>query len=430
MTLRDEVFWYAQKSPQEGVALKEDLSVDAVVVGGGVGGLTAAEHLARQGLSVALVEREFCGSGASGRSSGFITPDSELELSDILRTYGQEKGKRLWSFVEGGVHLIQDNIKRHAIACDFRIQDSLYSAIGLFGGRNVRAEHSARQRLGYSSRLYDISSLSQVIGSSAYSEAVRYPATFGINTYQYCQGMSQVLQQHGVRIFEYSPVTAIRSNGVQVGKHRITARSIVVCTDRFIPELNRLVDAIYHVQTFLAVSQPLTKVQIQTIFPQDPLMVWDTKVIYNYFRLIEGNRVLMGGANLFYTYTQKEHHHPSHMIRHLDRYWKNIFPHVEVEWEYIWPGMLGVSKDFLPIAGRDREMSSVYYAGAAAGLPWAAALGQHIAQKISGSVNSEFDADFSPYRRSTPSSSLDRFLGAPASFALAHGLAKYVRKFF
>ncbi len=36
----------------------------------------------------------------------------------------------------------------------------------------------------------------------------------------------------------------------------------------------------------------------------------------------------------------------------------------------------------MPIAGRDKDLKTVYYAGAAAGLPWAAALGRYAAEVL------------------------------------------------
>src|SRR3954470_11403216 len=45
---------------------------DAVVVGGGVVGVSTALHLQRSGRQVALVERNTPGSGASGHNGGVI----------------------------------------------------------------------------------------------------------------------------------------------------------------------------------------------------------------------------------------------------------------------------------------------------------------------------------------------------------------------
>src|SRR5690349_948116 len=77
--VRDAVFWF-DREEKPLPALSGTVSADAVVVGGGMMGLMCARTLVDRGRRVCVVEAETCGGGASGRSSGFITPDSELEL--------------------------------------------------------------------------------------------------------------------------------------------------------------------------------------------------------------------------------------------------------------------------------------------------------------------------------------------------------------
>jgi gamma-glutamylputrescine oxidase len=100
MTPIPRVYWYDQR-PREAppvTPLAKDLRTEVVVVGGGVAGLSCAQALREQGRRVVLLEASTCGGGASGRSSGFITPDSELELSDLVRNRGPEDAQRLWEF--------------------------------------------------------------------------------------------------------------------------------------------------------------------------------------------------------------------------------------------------------------------------------------------------------------------------------------------
>ena len=45
---------------------------DVVVIGAGIMGASAAFHLARRGLKVALVEKRFVAAGSTGKSSAII----------------------------------------------------------------------------------------------------------------------------------------------------------------------------------------------------------------------------------------------------------------------------------------------------------------------------------------------------------------------
>src|SRR5579862_2088150 len=54
-------------------------STDVAVVGGGIIGLSIAWRLAGEGLSVTLLERDTCGSGASGAAAGMLAPLAEAQ---------------------------------------------------------------------------------------------------------------------------------------------------------------------------------------------------------------------------------------------------------------------------------------------------------------------------------------------------------------
>jgi heterodisulfide reductase subunit A-like polyferredoxin len=60
--------------------LVTDLKCDVLIVGGGFSGVSAAAEFLRKGLSVVLIEKNIVGGSSSGRSAGFLTPDSESEL--------------------------------------------------------------------------------------------------------------------------------------------------------------------------------------------------------------------------------------------------------------------------------------------------------------------------------------------------------------
>jgi gamma-glutamylputrescine oxidase len=420
------VYWYGHKRPQ-GQPLRTCISSEVVVVGGGIAGLTCAQALAERGVDVTVVEQAFCGAGASGKSSGFITPDSELELSELVRNYGEVHGQELWEFAKSGVERIRETIKTLTIDCDYEIQDSLFVAPSARSFRNIiEVEHRAHMSLGYHSTVYDRASLGAILGSRAYHGGIRYDGTFGINSFAYCRALRSALTHRGVRIFEGTPVTRLTPRGVETPGGAITARSVAVLTDYELPALG-LAAPVYHIQTFLSVSRPLRDHEIRTIFPRDRLMVWDTDLIYQYFRITGEGRLLLGGANFRSMYSPRENRSHGRVARKLYRYLFKHFPSLKLEIEHLWSGLIGVSQDFAPVAGRHDAFPAVYFAGAGAGLPWSAALGEYLAEKIT-TGRAELDDMLSPGRSFPIGRRLQRLLGNPAAFMLSHAVAKYLRR--
>ncbi|HSC25535.1 MAG TPA: FAD-binding oxidoreductase [Candidatus Babeliales bacterium] len=418
---QDQTFWYLNTPTLS--PLTNDISTDVLIIGGGMAGLTTAQAFAEKGCAVVLIEKNYCGAGASGKSSGFITPDSELSLFELIRIFGPEIGKKLWKLIGSGVEAIQNNIQQYNINCDYQAQDTLILAnTARAFSSDIQKEYDNRQQAGYTSTLYTRDELSSVIGSDAYHGGISYGGTFGIQGYNYCLSMKKVLQELGVLVYEETPALHIQEKKVTTPRAIINANHIIVCTDRFELTASLLWDKIYHVQTFLMLSCPLSEENIKKIFPHKRYMVWDTDMIYQYYRLTGDNRLMLGGSNLLYTYAKNEKHGNNHVAKKLLNYFNTKFPNVAVEFEYMWPGLIGISKDVFPVAGFDQRMPSVYYIAGACGLPFAAALGMHCADRIINN-NKEFDDYFSPYRSTTLGPVTQSILGTRLTFALSNFLS-------
>ena len=415
---QDQVFWYVDKKPLP--ALRTSISVDVAIIGGGMAGLSAAQACKNKGLNVALIEKNYCGSGASGKSSGFITPDSELSLWHLVNKYGTTEAKKLWDFIASGTHLIKNNIEQFNIECDYQIQDTLVLANTLKAFKDdIEFEHMQRTKEGYKSELYNQNQLAAIIGSDQYKGGISYANTFGIHAYEYCNGMKKELVKQGVAIYEETAALEIQHQLIKTAFGNIKANRIIVCIDRFAQSLPALKDNIFQAQTFLLLSAPLSKEEAANVFPNKHFMAWDTEDIYTYFRLTSNNRLLLGGASLLDTFTWQERHNNSRAANKLINYWHKKFPHVPAQFEYMWPGLIGITKDLFPIAGFDESDSSIYYIAGASGLPWAAALGMHSAECITNK-NTDLDTYFSPYRHFKIGSWVQKILGKPLTFALSN----------
>lgn len=425
----DGVFWYLNgalnQSPRY-LPLRESTKTDVVIIGGGMAGLSAAQSFHEKGLRVVVLEKSFCGAGATGKSSGFITPNSELALNDLIAAQGLTDAQKLWEFASSGVTMIRNNILTYDLSCDYQQQDTLVVASHKKDVQQIlNPEVHARQQLGYPTQYYAAEHVSSLLGSSTYHGALTYPGSFSINPYLYCLGMKEILSGKGVRIYEDTPVMTIKDHCVTTADgYHVTADHIIVCVDRFAPDITPLQEQVYHVQTFIMLSEPLSDKQVGLLFPQKPYMTWDTALIYHYYRLTGDQRLILGGSTICSTYARQETYHNKRVMQHLQQYAKKTFPQLSFTFTHVWPGLIGVSKDLLPIAGPDKDNPFIYYISAATGLPWAAALGaysaQHYLEKTDASC---FGHHFSPYRDFTFGHYTQSLLGKRLTFALSHFLA-------
>jgi gamma-glutamylputrescine oxidase len=424
--MRESVYWIEAAPPSERrEPLTGKIDAEVAIVGGGMAGLSAAQWVVENAptVSVAVVESEFCGAGATGRSSGFVTPDSELQVDALTRRFGEADARRMWLAAAGGCNQIRRTIDQLRIDCDLVDADSLFIARKSGGWKPVREEHQARRQAGFESTLYDRDGIRRIIGSSQFHGGVRYGGTFGINGCAYVQGLRDGLRDRGVRIFESSPVTRLEANSVVTPRGRVDAEKILICTDRFAEDLGVEKNDVYHVQTALILSEPLEADRFASIFPDGPLLVWDTDLIYQYFRPADGNRLLAGGGLLSRTYARQANHDldiPNHLRSYLD----SKFPQLQrIRFTNWWPGLIGITRDLLPIAGQSSKHASHYVALCAAGLPWSVISGRTAAQvALEGSAPlAEF---FRPGRTFTEFDPLQPVLTKPPTFAISNYHAK------
>ena len=129
--------------------LRGDVSCDVLIVGGGAAGLAAAARFVGTGKKVVLLERNICGGSSTGKSAGFLTPDSELELSQLVRRFGAQGAKDLWKVPVRGVQRMLELVQEGVIECDLQRQDSLFLGKGSGGVKAVKEEDSSRRGLGY-----------------------------------------------------------------------------------------------------------------------------------------------------------------------------------------------------------------------------------------------------------------------------------------
>src|SRR3989344_1521542 len=85
--------------------LKENISTECLVIGGGIAGLHAALRLVDGGKKVILLEKRICGGSSSGQSAGFLTPESEEDTEQLIRKHGIKKAKVLYNVPSEGVKM-------------------------------------------------------------------------------------------------------------------------------------------------------------------------------------------------------------------------------------------------------------------------------------------------------------------------------------
>jgi len=409
--------------------LRKNISCQNLVIGGGIAGLHAALHLVERGEQVVLLERNICGGSSTGKSAGFLTPDSELELSQLIRRYGKNGARQIWSMAVDGVDLIVKTIRKYRIDCDLSKADSLFVGIGHSGKKAVLEEIDARKKLGFKSEYYNEKKISLINKGTGYSAGIKYKNTYAMNALLYAQGLKEVLIKKGMRIYESTEVTEIKNRTAKTHLGSVNADNIIICIDKMKKDFSSVSKEVYSAQTFLAITEPLSNKDIQSMFPKDKVMCWDSKLIYSYYRLTKDNRLLLGGGSALTTFSSTDVTKPNVINSVIDEF-KKRFPAVKnIEFIQYWPGRIDTTKDLIPLVDFDKKYPHIQYVLGCVGLPWGAFCGMYAAKRLKDEKYCHFYCEYLKMDRNYLIPYwLQSIIGKKLAFSLNNAFSKYIQR--
>jgi gamma-glutamylputrescine oxidase len=410
--------------------LTRDIRCDVLIVGGGFTGVSAAAEFLGKGKSVVLIEKNILGGSSAGRSAGFLTPDSELELHQLVRRYGVSAAREIWEMPCRGIDRVVDAIRKNDIRCGLQEQDSLFLGVGKGGKEAVASELECRQEVGFTDQqTYDETALRTILGAVGYAAGIRYTGTYGLNPLQCLQGFKDRFIDAGMQVFESTEMERLEDHTVFTHGGSVTADKIIIAVDKMEASISPLAAEIFHAQTFMSVSEPLTDKELAVLFPGGKQMqCWDSQLVYTYYRLAGDNRLLLGGGSAITTFLKSAYNNPS-VIKKVIRQWKEHFPALrDLSFIQFWPGLIDTTRDLLPIIVKPPAQPHLQFILGIVGLPWAAFAGSFAARNVLGEADEDYEKYY-PYFSNRRSFSfpagLAKVIGKPALFSLSNGWAKF-----
>ena len=356
----ENLFYHTTACPSPNFsALEGDHHADVCVVGGGLTGVSTALHLAKSGISVALLEAQKIGCGASGRNGGHIANGFSCELTRMEKMLGVEATRMLWEMVDDYLVDMDQNILTHDIQCDRKF-GYIYAANNSYQmGELALLNDRLKSKYNYQkTTLLDKSELGKFLKTTQYSGGLFDKSCGQINPFKYLQGLVKQLKTANVKIFEQSPAQAISAGSdltVHAEKGHIKSKYVLLAGNAYLFGSNPLLeDKSIPVSSFVGVTNPLSRASIQSILPRD-VTVADCNKIPDYYQIIAGNRMLFGcGIN----FLGKD---PKVFKKIISNRIKRLFPQLtSFELEYAWSGLISSTKNKLPHIGQIN--SQIYYA--------------------------------------------------------------------
>ena len=369
-------------------ALAGTESADVCVVGAGFTGVATALTLAERGYSVALVEANRVGWGASGRNGGHLI-NGISGLEKIRKRHGNGIADMVWDLRWRGNDIIYDRVDKYGIKCDLKsgFVETALKPRHMDDLADYFAERGRRD-FPHKYELWDRDKTRAMLGTDAYIGGFACYRDGHLHPLNLCIGEARAAHDLGVRIFEQSPVVSIEHGKrpeVRTAGGSVQADAVVLAGNAYsLMEPKHLSNLVFPAGSYVIGTEPLSEDLVNEINPGD-LSVCDSNDIVDYFRLSADKRLLFGGSC---NYSGRD---PASIKAYILPQMLKVYPQLKgVRIDFEWGGKIGIVLNRIPAVGRINE--NVYYSQGYSGHGVSAThvMGEVVADAVTGTME-KFD---------------------------------------
>ena len=332
-------------------------SVDICVVGAGFTGVATALTLAERGFSVALVEANRIGWGASGRNGGQVI-NGISGLAKIRKKYGDSIDGMLWDLKWRGNDIIYERVEKYGIECDLKggfleVAPKPKQVAYLDEYAEEREKHNFPHRY----EIWDREKTCAMLGTDAFHGGFICYRDGHLHPLNLCIGEARAASDLGVQIFEQSPVVGIEHGErpkVKTANGYIQADTVVLAGNAYSQlEPKYLSNLVFPAGSYIIGTEPLSEDVVNRVNPMD-VAVCDVNEVVDYYRLSGDKRMLFGGAC---NYSGRD---PVSIKSYILPRMLKIYPDLkDIRIEFEWGGKIGIVLNRIPAVGRINK--NVYY---------------------------------------------------------------------
>lgn len=360
---------------------------DAVVIGGGLSGLSTALHLARRGIRTALIEGLEVGWGASGRNNGQVIPTlSAVEPGALVKRFG-ETGERLATLVGASAEYLFRLAESEGIDCEAEQVGWFQPAHSPGRQRLSEQRVNAWNKFGSTAELLDRAETARLLGTDFWHGGMFNRSGGHINPLALVRGLASACERAGVTIYENSPVTDFtrRDEKWHVATERgmVRAKSVVLATNAYSDLLHRklapkIARSIVPITSWQMATPPLSEEVRAQVLPGRQA-VSDTRADLRYFRYDARNRLITGGSVLGAFNARQR------VADHTAKRLAEAFPQLGLQqFTHVWNGRIGITYDRYPRVHRLAPDVWSWVGCNGRGVALSVSLGRELAAAIDG----------------------------------------------
>jgi gamma-glutamylputrescine oxidase len=227
-------------------------------------------------------------------------------------------------------------------------------------------------------------SLREQVASPRYLAGVKDQQSGHLHPLKYTLGLAKAAQEMGVDLFEESPVQNWSGKDeifLSLPNASLKANYLVLAGNAYLGSLGKkLSQRLMPVGTYMIATEPLGSTRAGQLLPENSAVA-DINFVLDYFRLSADQRLLFGGGVSYSTIP------PVDVRSYLRKRMLKVFPSlVDVELEYGWGGLVGITMNRMPNFGRLAPNVFLAHGFSGHGVALTGLAGKLMAEVISGTA--------------------------------------------
>lgn len=344
----EEIYW-KKKSKIKKIYpyLADDISPEVLIIGGGITGALTAYFIAKEGINVAIVEKNIIGYGSTIKTNAILEYQSDADMQKLEKTSGKKCANRTYKLSLEAIDLIEKINNEFDNIAEFKRQDAIYFTNKFMQKSNMARECKIRNEAGFKADLLDSHKILNMT-----SGIITQNASATINPYMFAQGLFENLNHlENVHVYENTEIVEVNPNYDNV--ECITKNGFKILSDSVI--FTSGIDTLKYLEIpDLEIYKNFTIVTNSLRNENFNFTARDCIEPYYYLRFDNDGRIILSGQNskftTKFTYEKYFENFASEKYRKLNTALGKILNNISnIKVEFAYSSTYVTTKDSLPI---------------------------------------------------------------------------------
>lgn len=357
------------KIPNKYTYLSNDIECDVLIIGAGITGALAAYHIAEPNLNTVIVDKNIIGYGSTSVSTSILQYEIDNDLIGLSSIIGYKNALKVFKLCEQAVYDIKSITDKLNDDCEFSLKECFYYTDNSSLVSYLKREYELRKSNGFDVEFIDHENSFERFSFNVKGGIYSKSGAAQINPYKFTHALINESIKKGLTVFENTEIISINPSDEYViletkNKFKIKSKKVIIsCGYESREYIKEKIATLY--RTFTIVTKP-----IENFYDwYNKCIIRDNKDPYIYLRTTNDNRIIiggedekLGGLNCKIANLSNDDNAANIKYDTLLQKLKSLFPLIkDIEVEYKFSGLFGVTKDSLPYIGEHKAYPNCYF---------------------------------------------------------------------